>query len=50
MKRTDCTRQLLPRYEVDNLFVADQFRQRFPEFRVTPFSEELARIREERAG
>lgn len=28
--------ELLPRYRVDNIFVSDKFKQRFPEFQVTP--------------
>lgn len=42
--------ELLPRYEVDNVFVADKFRQRFPAFQVTPIREGLERMRGERAG
>ncbi|MBY8965218.1 MAG: NAD-dependent epimerase/dehydratase family protein [Algiphilus sp.] len=33
--------ELLPRYAVDNLFVSDKFKQRFPAFRVTPIREGL---------
>jgi len=39
--------ELLPRYEVDNIFVSDKFKRRFPDFRVTTFREGLASIREE---
>lgn len=35
-------RELLPRYAVDNLFVSDKFKARFPEFRVTTFKQGLA--------
>ncbi|MCF6433983.1 NAD-dependent epimerase/dehydratase family protein [Pseudoalteromonas sp. MMG022] len=31
------TLELLPRYQVDNLFVSDKFKQRFPEFAVTTY-------------
>ncbi|OHU88101.1 MULTISPECIES: hypothetical protein [Pseudoalteromonas] len=31
------TLELLPRYQVDNIFVSDKFKQRFPEFAVTSF-------------
>lgn len=36
--------ELLPRYEVDNLFVSDKFKERFPEFRVTTLREGLTAI------
>ncbi|MHA7833782.1 MAG: NAD-dependent epimerase/dehydratase family protein [Algiphilus sp.] len=36
--------ELLPRYAVDNLFVSDKFKQRFPDFRVTPIREGLEAI------
>ena len=42
--------ELLPRYEVDNIFVSDKFRTRFPDFRVTTFREGLAAIRDEHLG
>jgi nucleoside-diphosphate-sugar epimerase len=29
--------ELLPRYKVDNIFVSDKFKQRFPEFKITAF-------------
>jgi len=38
--------ELLPRYEMDNIFVSDKFKTRFPGFRVTTFSEGLAFIRD----
>jgi nucleoside-diphosphate-sugar epimerase len=40
--------ELLPRYEADNIFVSEKFKTRFPDFRVTPFREGLAAIRDER--
>ena len=40
--------ELLPRYGVDNLFVADSFTRRFPDFRVTTIDEGLGAIRDER--
>lgn len=42
--------ELLPRYTVDNLFVSDKFKQRFPQFRVTTYREGLSAIRSERPG
>lgn len=38
--------ELLPRYAVDNLFVSDKFKQRFPDFRVTRYREGLAAMRD----
>lgn len=43
-------RELLPRYEQDNLFDSSKFKQRFPEFEVTSYREGLVAIREETAG
>ncbi|BCQ28653.1 NAD-dependent epimerase/dehydratase family protein (plasmid) [Caballeronia sp. NK8] len=40
-------RELLPRYEVDNLFDSTKFKSRFPEFEVTPYRRGLELIREE---
>lgn len=39
--------ELLPRYEVDNIFVSGKFKMRFPDFRVTTFRDGLAFIRDE---
>lgn len=39
--------ELLPRYQVDNVFVSDKFVAAFPEFRVTTFREGVAAIRSE---
>lgn len=36
--------ELLPRYAVDNIFVSDKFKKRFPDFSVTTYREGLARI------
>lgn len=36
--------ELLPRYQVDNLFVSDKFKQRFPEFKITSFKEGITQI------
>ena len=41
-------RELLPRYQYDNLFDSTKFRTRFPEFAVTDHREGLAVIRDER--
>ncbi|WP_460481919.1 NAD-dependent epimerase/dehydratase family protein [Comamonas humi] len=38
-------RELLPRYEQDNLFDSTKFKRRFPEFEVTTYREGLERIR-----
>jgi nucleoside-diphosphate-sugar epimerase len=37
-------RELLPRYEVDNIFVSDKFKKRFPDFQVTTFEEGITQI------
>ncbi len=42
--------ELLPRYAVDNIFVSDKFKARFPGFRVTSFREGLAAIRDGHRG
>ncbi|WP_420426639.1 NAD-dependent epimerase/dehydratase family protein [Algiphilus sp.] len=36
--------ELLPRYAVENLFMSDKFKKRFPDFRVTPIREGLQAI------
>ena len=41
-------RELLPRYEQDNLFDSTKFKRRFPEFKVTTYREGLELIRQER--
>ncbi|WP_199031184.1 SDR family oxidoreductase [Ralstonia sp. ASV6] len=43
-------RELLPRYEQDNLFDSTKFKHRFPEFKVTSYREGLELIRREWAG
>ncbi|MCK7596678.1 NAD-dependent epimerase/dehydratase family protein [Microbulbifer sp. CAU 1566] len=42
--------ELLPRYKVDNIFVSDKFKARFPDFQVTTFRQGLSTIVDERAG
>ena len=42
--------ELLPRYAVDNRFVSDPFKTRFPDFRVTRVREGLAAIASERSS
>lgn len=42
--------ELLPRYKVDNIFVSNKFKQRFPEFQITTFREGLTAIRNEQLG
>lgn len=43
-------RELLPRYEHDNLFDSTKFKRRFPEFAVTSYREGLALARRESMG
>ncbi len=38
------TDELLPRYETDNIFISDKFKQRFRDFAVTPYREGLRTI------
>jgi len=40
-------RELLPRYEADNLFDSTKFKRRFPEFKVTTYRQGLEQIRDE---
>lgn len=40
-------RELLPRYEKDNLFDSSKFKRRFPEFQVTSYRRGLELIRQE---
>ena len=44
------TRELLPRYEQDNLFDSTQFKCRFPEFKVMAYRARLEQIQREWAG
>ena len=39
--------ELLPRYEQDNIFVSDKFKQAFPQFNVTTYREGITAIRDE---
>lgn len=39
--------ELLPRYAVDNIFVSDKFKARFPDFQVTAFPDGLATLKVE---
>lgn len=41
------TEELWPRYKVDNIFVSDKFKARFPDFKVTTYREGLTSIRDE---
>jgi nucleoside-diphosphate-sugar epimerase len=43
-------RELLPRYERDNLFDSTKFKRRFPEFEVTTYRHGLELIRQEPSG
>lgn len=36
--------ELLPRYQCDNIFVSDKFKQRFPDFIITPYRQGLQSI------
>ncbi len=38
------TLELLARYEIDNIFESEKFKQRFPEFKVTSYQEGIAAI------
>jgi len=38
------TKELFPRYEVDNIFKSDKFKARFPGFKVTPYKEGISNI------
>ncbi len=38
------TLELLPRYEIDNIFESEKFKQRFPDFKVTSYQEGIAAI------
>ncbi|MBO2649149.1 NAD-dependent epimerase/dehydratase family protein [Shewanella algae] len=42
------TAELLPRYKVDNLFVSDKFKARFPDFQITGYEQGLREIFQER--
>ena len=43
-------KELLPRYEQDNLFDSTKFKRRFPQFGVTTYREGLELIRREWSG
>ncbi len=43
-------RELLPRYEQDNLFDSSRFKRRFPEFEVMTYREGINLIRKSGAG
>lgn len=43
-------RELLPRYEQDNLFDSTKFKRRFPEFAVTTYRQGLELVRKECSG
>lgn len=36
--------ELLPRYEVNNFFISDKFKKRFPDFRFTSYQEGITEI------
>jgi len=42
--------ELLPRYEVDTIFLSDKFSKRFPDFKVTSYADGIKTIREEQAS
>jgi nucleoside-diphosphate-sugar epimerase len=46
-RRIGETVELLPRYEVDNLFDSSKFKKRFPEFKITSYHEGIKTIIEE---
>lgn len=39
--------ELLPRYEVDNIFISEKFKTRFPDFKVTTYQEGIMLIKHE---
>lgn len=41
------TQELFPRYQIDNIFDSSKFKTRFPEFKVTTYSEGIASIIED---
>lgn len=41
--------ELLPRYGHDNIFISDKFKKRFPDFKVTTYTEGLSEIMAERS-
>ncbi len=41
------TQELLPRYEIDNVFESSKFKKRFPNFKVTTYAEGIASILKE---
>jgi len=41
------TKELLPRYEIDNIFESSKFKNRFPEFEVTRYAEGIKKIIED---
>ncbi len=38
------TKELLPRYAIDNIFESSKFQNRFPEFKITPYKEGIKAI------
>ncbi|KAF1298596.1 NAD-dependent dehydratase [Enterococcus sp. JM4C] len=46
-KRLKEMKELLPRYQVDNKFISDKFKNRFPEFKVTTFEEGITELMHE---
>jgi nucleoside-diphosphate-sugar epimerase len=46
-KKSKELKELLPRYEHDNLFISSKFKNRFPEFKVTTYSEGIKQMMKE---
>lgn len=42
--------ELLPRYQVDNIFVSDKFKTAFPDFQITTFENGISQIKKEQKG
>lgn len=42
--------ELLPRYQCDNIFISDKFKNRFPGFQITSYHEGIIRIWQEQTG
>lgn len=38
------TLELLPRYQVENIFLSDKFKAHFPDFTITPFAEGIKKV------
>jgi nucleoside-diphosphate-sugar epimerase len=46
-KRVKELQELLPRYKVDNIFISEKFKKRFPDFKFTSYQEGITEIMNE---